>query len=145
MSKFSILSLKKLAYILLLALFPVIMIPATTGAIQSPPTYFAKDVLGTSIDCTDPANKTSAYCTDNTGNNGVYGNGGAFQHITNIVAFAAGAAAILLLIISGIRYVTSGGDTNKTSSAKSTIVGALIGIAVIVLARSLINYVVGKL
>jgi hypothetical protein len=144
MSRLNTLLLKKIAYIVLLALFPIYMTPAVASAVQAP-TYFAKNVLGTSIDCTDPANQATAYCTDNTHKNGIYGNGGAFQNITNIVAFAAGAAAILLIVISGIRYVTSGGDTNKTSSAKSTIVGALIGIVVIVLARSLIDYVVGKL
>jgi hypothetical protein len=66
------------------------------------------------------------------------------RKITNIVAFAAGAAAAILMVVGGIRYITSNGDANNIKSAKNTVVYSLIGLAVIVLARSLIVFVLGK-
>lgn len=67
------------------------------------------------------------------------------RNITDIVAVVAGAAAVIILLVGAIKYVTSGGDSNAVSNAKSTIINALIGLAVIVLARAIITYVVRRL
>jgi hypothetical protein len=67
------------------------------------------------------------------------------QKIADIVAFVAGAAAILLILVGSIQYITSAGDSNKVSNAKNTIIYALIGLIVIVLAASIITFVVGRI
>jgi hypothetical protein len=64
---------------------------------------------------------------------------------TNIVALVAGVAAVVLLVMGSLRYITSNGDSNNVSSAKGTVVNALIGLFVIAIARTLIVYVIGKL
>lgn len=87
----------------------------------------------------------SAVCNGKTSQDPISGNNGILLKVADIVAFAAGAAAIILIIVSGIRYITSGGNAEKIATAKNTIIGALVGIVVIVLARSLILYVVNKL
>jgi len=87
----------------------------------------------------------SAVCNDKTNQDPISGEDGLLLNIADIVAFIAGAAAIILIIIAGIRYMTSDGDSGKISEAKKTIIGALVGIAVIVLARALIIYVVKRL
>ena len=88
----------------------------------------------------------SAVCEEKANKgNPISGPDGILAKITNIVAYVAGAAAIILIVISGIKYITSGGDPGKVSSAKDTLVNALIGLVVIVLARALIIYIVVKL
>ncbi|PIZ61588.1 hypothetical protein COY17_04155 [Candidatus Saccharibacteria bacterium CG_4_10_14_0_2_um_filter_52_9] len=87
----------------------------------------------------------SAVCNGETSQDPISGNNGILLNVADIVAFAAGAAAIILIIVAGIRYITSGGNAEKIASAKNTIIGAMVGIVVIVLARSLILYVVNKL
>ena len=87
----------------------------------------------------------SAVCQDNTDKNPLTGDGGVLIGIANIIALIAGAAAVIVLIVSSIRYITSGGDQQKVSSAKSTLINALIGIAVIVLGRTLIVYVLNRI
>lgn len=54
----------------------------------------------------------------------------------------AGVAALIMLVISGLFYVTSDGDPSKISSAKSTLIGAIIGIVVVAVAQGLIAFVI---
>lgn len=69
----------------------------------------------------------------------------ALAHITNIVAIIAGGVAIIMLLVGSIRYITSSGEPGAVKKAKDTIMYSLIGIAVIVLSRTLIVYVIIKL
>jgi hypothetical protein len=87
----------------------------------------------------------SAVCTSKTTQDPITGTGGVLDNIANIVAVIAGGAAVILIIIGGLRYVTSGGEAEKVASAKRTVMNALIGIAVIVLARALIDFVITRL
>ncbi|HSW85245.1 MAG TPA: pilin [Candidatus Saccharimonadales bacterium] len=115
--------------------------------IATPTTALAFDPFGgpSGINCSDSTNKTSAVCQDKTSSDPISGSNGLLYDITQIVAYIAGAAAVILIIISGLRYITSGGDSNAVGTAKSTLTGAIIGLLVIALASSLITYVVNKL
>lgn len=55
-----------------------------------------------------------------------------------MVAIIAGISAVIMIILSGFRYVTSGGDTQKIASAKNTLIGAIVGLVIIVVARGII-------
>jgi hypothetical protein len=65
--------------------------------------------------------------------------------VIDVMAFIAGALAVIFLIFGGFRYVKSGGDSGKVSEAKNMIAYALIGIIVVVLARQLILFVLNRL
>ena len=62
--------------------------------------------------------------------------------ITNILLFVIGAIAVIAIIIGGIRYVTSNGDSGATKSAKDTVLYAVIGLVVAILAFAIVNFVV---
>jgi hypothetical protein len=47
-----------------------------------------------------------------------------------------------MLIIGGIRYTVSNGDSAAVTSAKNTILYAVIGIVVAILAYALVNFVI---
>jgi hypothetical protein len=49
--------------------------------------------------------------------------------------------AVIYLVISGIQYITSGGDATKAENARKGIVNAVIGIVVILVALLIINWV----
>jgi hypothetical protein len=61
--------------------------------------------------------------------------------IVNIFTFVIGVVAVIMVMVAGYRYVTSGGDSSKVSGAKSTITYALIGIAVAALAQGIVRFV----
>lgn len=72
----------------------------------------------------------------------LFGDGGIFRTITNVLLFIIGAISVIMLIIGGIRYVVSGGDSSAVTAAKNTILYAVIGIIVALLAYALVNFVI---
>jgi hypothetical protein len=75
----------------------------------------------------------------------LFGNGGIFQKITNIALYLIGAISVLMLIYGGIRYTISGGDSKNVTAAKNTILYAIVGIVVAILAFAIVNFVITSL
>ncbi len=75
----------------------------------------------------------------------IAGPSGAIISITTILAIVAGVVSVIFIIIGGLKYVTSGGDSSSIASAKSTIIAALIGLVIAALARPIVTFVIGKL
>lgn len=65
------------------------------------------------------------------------------QNIISTLLFVLGIIAVIVIIIGGIRYATSGGDSSQISSAKDTILYAVIGLIVAILAYAIVNFVIG--
>jgi hypothetical protein len=63
----------------------------------------------------------------------------------NLISFIAGAIAVLMIIIGGLRYVLSAGDANGTAGAKNTIIYAIVGLIIVIVARSIILFVLTRL
>jgi len=57
-----------------------------------------------------------------------------FERIVLWVLAIAGMIAVLFLIYGGFLYLTAGGDAERVTKAKTTIINAVIGIIVIALA-----------
>ena len=74
----------------------------------------------------------------------LFGETGIFRTITNVLLFLIGAVSVIMLIIGGIRYTVSGGDSTAVTSAKNTILYAVIGIIVALLAYAIVNFVLGS-
>jgi len=89
---------------------------------------------------------TGAQCAAPSGAaTNLFGDGSIFQTVTNILLFLIGAISVVMLIIGGIRYVLSGGDQSAITSAKNTILYAIIGIIVAFLAYAAVNFVTSQL
>ena len=65
--------------------------------------------------------------------------------IVNIFSIIVGIVAVVMIIYGGFKYITSGGDSGKITSAKSTVVYALIGLVIAALAQTLAKYVLANL
>lgn len=53
----------------------------------------------------------------------------------------AGSIAVIFIIIGGYQYVTSGGNEEQAEKGRKTLVNAIIGIVVIVLAYVIVNVI----
>ena len=53
----------------------------------------------------------------------------------------AGIAALILIIISGFKFVTSGGDPKQAEGARKTLTWAIIGLIVVLLSFGIINFI----
>lgn len=63
--------------------------------------------------------------------------------VLQIVFGFAGAIAVIILILAGLKYNLSLGDPQKTAQAKNAIIYAAVGLAVCVLAFSIVSLIVG--
>ena len=67
--------------------------------------------------------------------------GPLIQTVINILLYILGAVAVVMIVIGGIKYTVSGGDSSAVTSAKNTILYAIVGIIVAVLAFAIVNFV----
>ena len=75
----------------------------------------------------------------------LFGDNGVFKKITNTILYIVGIVAVIMLIIGGIKYVISGGDSKKVTDAKNTVLYAIIGLVICFLAFAIVNFVISAL
>lgn len=75
----------------------------------------------------------------------LFGQGGIVTDITNVLLFLAGALAVVMIIVGGIRYVVSGGKAASVTAAKNTILYAIVGLIIAFLAFAVVNFLLGAL
>jgi hypothetical protein len=69
---------------------------------------------------------------------------GTINKVKNIIFGILGAFALLSITLSGLKYITSSGDPQKTSEAKNGIVYSLLGLALAITADAIITFVVNR-
>lgn len=96
--------------------------------------------------CSKPSASSSSVCQNGqTTTNPLTGSNGLIVKITRIVAIIAGAAAVIIIIISGFKFVMSNGDAAQATNARNGVLYALIGLLVIIIATSIISLVMSKI
>ena len=95
---------------------------------------------GFSLTLADGANaaKGNGMATD------LFGQTGTFRTLTNVMLYLIGAISVIMLIIGGLRYVVSGGDSSAVQAAKNTILYAVVGIIVAILAYAVVSFVISS-
>jgi len=68
--------------------------------------------------------------------------GTSFKTIVNVILFILGAISVIMIVIGGVRYTLSGGDSGSTKGAKDTILYAVVGLVVAMLAYAIVNFVI---
>ncbi|HXH04805.1 MAG TPA: hypothetical protein VNI82_00040 [Candidatus Nitrosotenuis sp.] len=68
-----------------------------------------------------------------------------FKVVVDILLFVIGAVSVVMIVIGGLKYTLSNGDQSAVTSAKNTILYAVIGLVVAVLAYAIVQFVVGGL
>ncbi len=66
------------------------------------------------------------------------------KDIINTVLYVVGILAVVMVIIGGVQYTTSGGDQAAVTKAKNTILYGLVGLVISVLAYAIVNFVLSK-
>lgn len=65
--------------------------------------------------------------------------------IINAVIAVLGIVCVVVIIIGGISYMTSSGDSGKVKKAKDTILYGVIGLVICVLAFAIVNFVINNI
>ena len=72
------------------------------------------------------------------------GDNGVFSRITNTVLLIVGLISVIMLVYGGLRYILSGGDSKKVTDAKNTVLYAIIGLIISMLAYAIVHFVLNS-
>jgi hypothetical protein len=64
--------------------------------------------------------------------------------IIDILLRIGAIIAIVMVIYGGIEFITSNGNPDKASSARSTIINAIIGLVIAVTAATIVTFIAGR-
>ena len=67
------------------------------------------------------------------------------KNVVNIILWVVGILSVIMMVWGGIKYTTSAGDSNKVTSAKNTIIYAVIGLIIAIMAYAIVNFVIGQI
>jgi hypothetical protein len=123
-------------------LLGLLAVPALVLSVSSAP-VFAANNISLSQGAGSARGDDQASCLFGT-EAGCTGQTPLFKTITNVLLFIIGAVSVIMLIIGGIRYTVSQGDSTAIQNAKNTILYAIIGIVVAILAFALVNFVISN-
>ena len=139
------------------AVMALVLTVAGVGAALVPREVWAADCTceqiktGKTTDC-DLNYKVSAKCgmeasgqkeTDENGNEVKLDD--RVKNVINGVLYVVGILAVVMVIIGGVKYTTSGGDQAQVTSAKNTILYGIVGLVIAILAYAIVNFVIDKI
>ena len=113
------------------------------GLLVTPLAIAATDPLKDACDL--PGTSEADACQPKPGDSPISGPTGILMTVTNIVALLAGVTAVIIIIIAGLQFVFSSGDSQKAAGARNAIIYAVVGLVVIIVSRSIIAFVVTEL
>ena len=131
----------------------VLAVGIITSALQPP--VFAVDVV--SPVCKDQTAASPggvpSVCKDaeaartgpNSGSNPLVGQGGLITTYIHILALVIGIGSVIVIMLAGLRFITSSGDPQALATARNTILYAIVGLVVAALAQAVVTFVLGRL
>lgn len=82
-------------------------------------------------------NSDNAVCT----RNGTTSTSSFVGALVNTLLFVVGALSVIMIIVGGLLFVTSQGDSGGITRAKNTLLYAVIGLVVAILAYAIVNWI----
>jgi len=118
----------------------LVLAPAVASAQAQSPSIQTGLCSGSNLTASDPTNcdpQASAGEATSTVNT-------IITTVINIFSLVVGVVSVIMIIIGGLKYITSGGDSGNVSGAKNTILYAIVGLVVVALAQIIVQFVLGK-
>jgi len=73
------------------------------------------------------------------------GSGGIITNVINVLLSVIGVVAVIVIIYAAFSIVLSAGNEKAVADAKNTILYAIAGLIIAVLAFAIVNFVVGRI
>lgn len=61
--------------------------------------------------------------------------------VINVLIFVVGIIAVIMIIVGGLRYTVSNGESAQLKAAKDTVMYSVIGLVVAIMAFAIVNFV----
>lgn len=93
---------------------------------------------------------TPSVCQDNqtatqNANSPIFGPHGIVTIAIQLLTLAAGIIIVFVIIISGVRFITSSGDPNSVTQARNGLLYGVIGLAIVAAAQGIVTFILSKL
>ena len=109
------------------------------------------------IDCKNPASSKDQLQCGACGASGINGTdcntqapktvntlNGTIKNAINIFSIITGVVAVVMIIVAGFRYITSGGAEQAVAGAKRTLMYAVIGLVIVAFAQIISRFTLSK-
>jgi hypothetical protein len=124
----------------LVAMLMPVAVPVTVAAQASSPDIDSGLCAGASLSVQDSQNCDPAASTAEAEDKV----DSIITTVINIFSLVVGVVSVIMIIIGGLKYITSGGDSGNVSGAKNTILYAIIGLVIVALAQIIVKFVLGR-
>lgn len=104
---------------------------AAPAAALNDSTQAACEAIGTGADCDNDLAKGSDV-------------NDIIKVVISVFSTVVGVVAVIMIILAGFKYITSSGDSSKITSAKNTLIYALIGLVIVALAQTIVKFTLSK-
>jgi hypothetical protein len=88
------------------------------------------------------------FCKEN-GTNGpnpiIGGPNSILAKVVNILSLVSGVVAVIVILIGGVKMITSSGDSNSVASARQTVMYAVVSIIIVVFAQIIVRFLLSRL
>lgn len=129
------------ALVSLLSAAILVFVPLAVPAVASAASDIENDLCGgTNLSVSDASGCSSQSINNSTGKINSF-----ITTLVNIFSVVVGIVAVIMILVGGFNYITSGGDSNKITSARTTIMYALIGLVIVALAQFMVQFVLNKI
>jgi hypothetical protein len=92
--------------------------------------------------CNEGDAVNSSVCTGRgSGTNPITGTDGVITRVANLLSIIGGIIAVIIIMLAGLKLITSTGESQKINEARNAVLYASIGLVVIVTARLIIELV----
>jgi len=66
------------------------------------------------------------------------------KDVVDVLSLIVGVVSVIMIIIGGLRYITSSGDSGNVTNAKNTILYAVVGLIIVILAQVIVSFIVAQ-
>lgn len=123
--------------------------PTDSGATPNPNALNPSDSISNicknaSPDNLPPSCKPEAQVTDTTPNP-LFGPDGILTKAINLLSLVVGVISVFVIIIAGVKLITSSGDPNSVTESRNAILYAVIALAITASAQIAVRFILSKL
>lgn len=136
--------MKKTLLILLFSTFTLLPLSQSHAAPPLTSQQKTESELCTSADPTNTYDARTGKCTT-TGKELAGGTDSYLSTFVNLLLFIAGAVAVIVIIVGGIRYITSTGDAMRIKQAKDTVLYGIVGLVIALISYAIVNTLINQL
>lgn len=66
------------------------------------------------------------------------------KRITDMLMYGVGVVSVIMIIVSGIRYISAHGDKTQATAARNTLIYSVVGLIVTISAYTIVTYILDQ-